>query len=177
MACVTFRRQKESVGGADLKLSGRVRRRIGRNIKRARIKRGLRQQDLGAFLGVNKVRISAIENGWRPVRNEELRKIEEILGVNLAKSRRMVSTEEFGQMVRDARIECGFEIELLAARLDVWPDRLGRIEAGERKPRPAERAKLQRLLRTKLPETEYCRVYPVKRIGMAPTSKCGMTEA
>jgi len=126
-------------------------------------------------MGVKKFRISGIENGAR-VRNQDLRKIEEILGVNLAKSRRMVSAEEFGRMVRDARIDCGFEIEFLAARLDVWPDRLGRIEAGERKPRPAERAKLQRLLRTRLPETEYCRVYPVKRIGVAPTARCGMTE-
>jgi len=160
MARVIFNRQKEA------ELRRRIGRRIGLEIKRARIQRGLRQVDLGDECGACKARISNLESGKGLLSQKELEIVERVLGIQAATltTRKTVTPQEFGRAVRKARLRAGITTVTLAALLGIWDSRMTRIESGKRKPRPAEKAAIERLLETKLPEPDaYCHVYPAKR--------------
>jgi len=138
------------------------RRAFGHAIRVARIRKGLRQEDLAPYVGCAKSRISFIETGKSTVSSEELATLERVLG--RIRKRERCSLAEFGRTVRRQRVRAGRSVNEVAAELDIWADRLTRIELGQHKPRPSEKARLEKLLGVKLPEPEdYARIYPTKR--------------
>ena len=163
MARVIFR-SKKLIADAHRRVA------LGLAIKIARTRRRLRQQDLAerAEIRGGKVRISLLEAGKSRITHQELARIEEVLRIKLSNKRfrvrRTVSALQFGRAVEHARKQMGVTTRALAARLEIWGERLYRIESGEFKPRPDEVAKLEKALGIKLPEpAAYCRVYPPQR--------------
>ena len=56
---------------------------MGQRIKQARLNAGIKQVDLGRFLGIEKNQIYRIEKGVTPCKTEYLYEISQILGVSL----------------------------------------------------------------------------------------------
>jgi transcriptional regulator with XRE-family HTH domain len=57
--------------------------RIGIKIRRARVEKNLKQEDIGKFLGKSKSTISCYENGKKRISVENLQKLCNLLEINI----------------------------------------------------------------------------------------------
>lgn len=65
---------------------------IGQKIREARIAKGMTQSSLGAKIGYSAMAISHFEKGTRPIRQNELQRIFEILNLNSNETMRITAS-------------------------------------------------------------------------------------
>ena len=73
---------------------------LGQRIREARLAKGMTQSDLGKIIGYSAMAISHFEKGTRPVKQNEVQRIFEILGAAIQPSTRATSTTLFRSNIR-----------------------------------------------------------------------------
>jgi transcriptional regulator with XRE-family HTH domain len=126
---------------------------IGENIKKARLKAGLTQQELGDRLNVKRQALCNWENGYREPRTSQLEKIADALGVtidslakgidtpntNASTTQDRLSEEEIkariGERIKKARLKAGLTQQELGNMVNVKPQTVGGWERAQNAPR------------------------------------------
>ncbi len=104
---------------------------IGQNIKNARIKKGLSQQELGDLLGITQSAVGQLENNKTSPKIDTLNRVANALDVPLSI---LVAEESFGNKIKNARLSANLTAVQLAKLCDTTLRAINNIENNNASP-------------------------------------------